>query len=559
MKTWIPAVVLLLVIVPTAILTFLAAESFRARELMLENRLDSAADHALRVVGQQVQAGLDTDLEQVSDAMARTAGAGELAMIRDAAVRVAGQREAVAQAYLYVHPWGFLHPADLPGEPVDPLVETIRRQLAVHPDGEILWFTDRGQAFGFRRIMSRRDLYAGFMVFSDALAKRLQTALEVAGADDFVLVAEGPGIAASSLLSRGAGDVLVSDSFSAEGSGENAFRSALREYIRSGRARAVRSLPPPYESVRLMAFTRMHGVPRQAPGSSGSGRWHESLHGWGISLLAVGVVIGVWIVLRAASLEIRKVSARSSFLVGISHDLRTPLASMKLLVESLYLGHVDDPAKRRRFLGTLLAECDRLGQLVERVLFMVRYGQDAVVLRLHPTDAGALVRHAVAAFRQARWPDTDPVAGDGADARMEPVFNVVVADNLPLVRIDETAITQILLNLLDNAVRYGRPPDGRLCIRVELATELRRGGWLAGRSRPWVRLSVSDNGPGMAGPVRRRVFRPYYRAPGVAQEHVSGVGLGLALCRHLVQAHGGRITVDSAPGRGTTFNVLLKV
>jgi signal transduction histidine kinase len=127
----------------------------------------------------------------------------------------------------------------------------------------------------------------------------------------------------------------------------------------------------------------------------------------------------------------------------------------------------------------------------------------------------------------------------------------------PAVLIDEAAMTQVILNLLDNAVKYSGGVSGRP-LRVDVSVGAVKCRMRIGsRSRRCVRISVRDYGIGIERRDRRRIFRPFYRSVSASRVNASGVGLGLALCRHVVVSHGGSIEVSSAVGAGSTFSVLL--
>ena len=100
--------------------------------------------------------------------------------------------------------------------------------------------------------------------------------------------------------------------------------------------------------------------------------------------------------------EVSKARIRSDFVIGVSHDLRTPISSMKMLAESLYLGHIPDQGKQKQFLATIARECERLSQMIERVLFFVRYDQEALVYHMKQIEPGGLVESAVRTF-EARY------------------------------------------------------------------------------------------------------------------------------------------------------------
>lgn len=287
-------------------------------------------------------------------------------------------------------------------------------------------------------------------------------------------------------------------------------------------------MPAPLDAFRLAV--------QPAPGVIGpvAGRALQvRLYGWGIFLLGVVVAAGSWLVLRRVSTEIRQARARTDFVALVSHELRTPLASMKMLAESLYLENIRDPEKRKKSLEIVIKETDRLWSLVERVLFFVRLDQDAVVYHRREEPAAELVHGAVQAFRGRQW-------------NGRATIDLEIAEPLPPVSADRTAIEQVLLNLMDNAVKYSRGPA---------AVHVRAGSSSDGR---WVRISVRDEGVGMERRELKRIFRKFYRVGGSRAAVTPGVGLGLALCRHVVRAHGGRIEVESEPGVGSTFTVSLK-
>ena len=241
---------------------------------------------------------------------------------------------------------------------------------------------------------------------------------------------------------------------------------------------------------------------------------------------------------------------REEMVQDVAHDLRTPLASMRMLAESLANGNVR-AKEQPRFLNTIVSECDRLSRLIERVLYLVRYGQGALVYCQRDIDMGALVQRAVAELKA--------YAGS---------LQLRVAPDLPDVRGDRAALDQVVLNLLDNAVKYGRKPEdeqgernqAQVKGRVEITIEpIERGRWSWSRRATWVRLSVRDFGMGIAPGEQRKIFHRFYRSARAHDRNVSGVGLGLALCRHVVHSHGGWIEVVSQIGEGTTFSVYLKV
>ena len=142
---------------------------------------------------------------------------------------------------------------------------------------------------------------------------------------------------------------------------------------------------------------------------------------------------------------------------------------------------------------------------------------------------------------------------------LSPFIRLALDEELPQVRFDSGALEQVVFNLLDNAVKYSSPEKG-VRIEVSLTARERRHGrfrWGAKGTASEVVLAVKDNGVGMTPDEVRRVLKPYTRGRGAAKQNTRGVGLGLALCHHVVKAHRGQIEIESEPGRGTTFSVVL--
>jgi two-component system sensor histidine kinase KdpD len=219
---------------------------------------------------------------------------------------------------------------------------------------------------------------------------------------------------------------------------------------------------------------------------------------------------------------------RNSLLSSVSHDLRTPLASItgaaSTLLES---GHGLDADVRRDLLEALHEEAERLNRLVQNLLEMTRLESGA--LRLH-----------------ADWHPLEEVVG-AALGRFAKLFGertvlTHIPLDLPLVRIDDVLIEQVLINLLDNALKY--TPAGTA---VEVKAAVRDGSIL---------VDVADRGPGLAPGEEARIFDKFHRAEG---SHVRGAGLGLAICRGIVQAHGGRIWAENRPGGGLSVRFTLPI
>jgi signal transduction histidine kinase len=246
-------------------------------------------------------------------------------------------------------------------------------------------------------------------------------------------------------------------------------------------------------------------------------------------LLAVfGLTLAMFAVaVRQLQRQQELVRLRDDFVSGVSHELRTPLAQIRLFADLLETGRLHDPAQRDRSVRIINEESRRLTYLVENILHFSRAQRDANRLAPTPVDVGRLVREIVDAFT--------PLA---PEARF-----VVRAEAGVVARIDQDAFRQVLLNLLDNAAKYG--PRGQT---VEVGMRVARFA---------VRVWVADQGPGVPAEDRGRIWEPYRRLERDLEGAAGGSGIGLAVVRDLVELHGGRTWVEDAPGGGARFSLEL--
>jgi signal transduction histidine kinase len=238
-------------------------------------------------------------------------------------------------------------------------------------------------------------------------------------------------------------------------------------------------------------------------------------------LSAVAGVVGLLALRRALAREARAVDRERAFLAGVTHELRTPLTTIRVLGETLAEGRGEP-----REYGTLVArESERLEGLVERVLTLTRVEQ---VPRFGPVDPAELLRSAVALVRPRAERRATRI-----ECRVEPP--------LPECRWDGEAVRRALLNLLDNAVAHGREGG-----HVEV---------VAAAGGEGVAVSVADDGPGIGRSDKRRIFERFERG----RTEAPGTGLGLYLVEEVARAHGGRVDLVTAEGRGSTFTIVLPV
>jgi signal transduction histidine kinase len=234
---------------------------------------------------------------------------------------------------------------------------------------------------------------------------------------------------------------------------------------------------------------------------------------------------------RIATLEAQRELARmqDEFISTISHELRTPLGFIKGYVTTLMRQDTAwDAETRMEFLQIVDEESDRLRELIDNLLDSSRLETGSLGMTKEPIHVGTLIRDTVSRTKSA-YPEMD--------LRME------LADDLPLISLDPTRVAQVLDNLLSNAHKYASASP--VVIRSYMNNNA-------------VKIEVEDSGPGIPSEHIPRLFERFYRVPDQTV-NVRGTGLGLYICRKIVEAHGGEIGVTSQPGAGTRFNFTLPV
>lgn len=217
-------------------------------------------------------------------------------------------------------------------------------------------------------------------------------------------------------------------------------------------------------------------------------------------------------------------SMRRDFISNVSHELRTPLAALKAITETLQDGALEDPPAARRFLERMETEVDALSLMVTELVELSRIESGRVPLDFKPTPPADIIHPAYERLRlQAE--------------RAGLALRVECPADLPLIQADPVRLGQVAVNLLHNAIKF-TPQGGEVVIGAQSQGAM-------------VHFFVQDTGIGISADDLPRIFERFYKAD--RSRSNSGTGLGLAIARHLVEAHGGKIWVESEPGKGSTF------
>lgn len=249
------------------------------------------------------------------------------------------------------------------------------------------------------------------------------------------------------------------------------------------------------------------------------------------SPLTLGGQHGAVVATRDTTDLTRVADMRKDFVANVSHELKTPLAAIRGFAETLRDGALEEPATARRFTERIVSQCRRLQELLDDLLTLSRLEGVAPALEREPVALGAVVHRAVELISAVAREKQVQIAIETGE------------DPLPPVLGDPDGLERLVLNLLDNAIKYNRP-DGRITLRLS-------------RSDGEAVLEVIDTGIGIPPESIPRLFERFYRVDKGRAREEGGTGLGLAIVKHVAQTHGGQVEVESRIGQGSTFRVRL--
>jgi signal transduction histidine kinase len=248
------------------------------------------------------------------------------------------------------------------------------------------------------------------------------------------------------------------------------------------------------------------------------------------ALLLLVIAAGLTVTYRLGRRESEIARLKSDFVANVSHDLKTPLSLIRMFAETLEMDRVPDDQRRREYYAVLTRESERLSRLIDNVLDFSRIESGRQRYEMAPGSVEPVVHEVLESFRH-------PLEQQGFKV------DVSVAPDLPDVSLDAEAMKQALANLVDNAMKYSG--DGR---RITM---------IARAAGPEVLVEVADEGIGIPLAEQERIFEKFYRIGRSETQGRRGSGVGLALVKHIVEAHGGRVSLESRPGAGSRFTLHL--
>ena len=251
---------------------------------------------------------------------------------------------------------------------------------------------------------------------------------------------------------------------------------------------------------------------------------------WTGLLVAVAIGLSALLAGRYLLRQMKLTRLKNDFIAAVSHELKTPLSSMRVLVDTLLEGHYQSGQQASEYLQLVAKENERLSRLIDNFLAFSRMERNKRAFEFAGVAPGEIVTAAA-----------DVVRGKFESQGCR--FDVQIAEDLPTITADRDALATVLLNLLDNAYKYSG--DNR---QIALRAYAAGGG---------VCLEVEDNGVGMSRRAIRKIFDRFYQVDRSLSRSAGGCGLGLSIVKFIVDAHGGSIEAKSQPGEGSTFTVRL--
>ena len=249
---------------------------------------------------------------------------------------------------------------------------------------------------------------------------------------------------------------------------------------------------------------------------------------WTGVLLIMLILASGGIAAQSIGHQVRLNKLKNDFIATVTHELKTPLASMRVLVDTLLEGNYRDPNQVTEYLQLVSRENERLSRLIDNFLTFSRMERNKQAFQMRPVSPVSIAHTAAQAVKTKL-------------GRGHCCFETAIPDELPEIRADHDAMVTVLVNLLDNAYKYSYEEK---CITLSVTAE---GGSVC--------FSVHDNGLGIPRRALKKIFQRFYQVDRSLTRRTEGCGLGLSIAKFIVDAHQGTITVESKPGQGSTFTV----
>jgi two-component system phosphate regulon sensor histidine kinase PhoR len=251
-----------------------------------------------------------------------------------------------------------------------------------------------------------------------------------------------------------------------------------------------------------------------------------------ISLLTLVLIVGVYIVYRNVKREIEIAQIKSDFVSNVSHELRTPLSLISMFAETLEMGRAKTEEKKKEYYSIISREANRLGRIVNTILNFSKMEAGKRKYLFEEKELNTVIEKIFENY-------SFHLTNKGFK------FNYFPEDKLPAVNIDEEAVSEAVINLIDNAVKYS--PDEK---HIEITT---------GIDSTFEYVSVTDKGIGISYEDQRKIFDKFFRVSSALVHDTKGTGLGLSIVKHVMDAHGGRVVLKSKQGEGSSFQLLFPV
>jgi signal transduction histidine kinase len=252
-----------------------------------------------------------------------------------------------------------------------------------------------------------------------------------------------------------------------------------------------------------------------------------------VTVLVLAIGVGSWLIVSDLSRQLTLTRQKADFVSNVSHELKTPLTSIRMFSELLAEGRVADPAKQRSYLGIIAAETARLTRLINNVLDFARLERGEKKYQFQPCDVVRVVRETLESYR----PNLE-----AGGFRLE----CALPESPAMVQGDRDALAQVLVNLLSNAEKYSNSHK-EISVQVVVQPQPVR----------YIEVQVLDRGQGVPAGCEEKIFEKFYRAQDSLSSGIQGSGLGLTLARQIARAHGGEVIFERREGGGSIFSLRL--